>query len=180
MPPDETSDAASSASHGEYDALQGSRALPGRKTVVVMVLFAAAMVGTLFLYWELYTRPFRPLQAAIAAEFPGSSPRAIGGKPKSHLEKSPSILRVIVRIAWDPRADEPRARAMANRLVEIAGLHLSISDYQRTEIVLMHRRPEQWTVSWWCEAPQEAYPLAVEGPLPETITIRVVEGVEGS
>ncbi|MFV0445379.1 MAG: hypothetical protein ACK5Q5_17515 [Planctomycetaceae bacterium] len=164
----------------EYNALAGVRQVQGRKIVLAMLLFGCGMIGTLYLYWELYTRPFRPLQAAIAAEFPGSSPRAIGGKPKSHLPGSPSILRLIVRIDWDPRPNDSQARMTANRLTEIAGQHLQLSEYEQMEIVLMHRRPEQWTISWWCEAPVDLFPIPETGPLPESVKTKVTEGVEGS
>lgn len=148
--------------------------------VAGMVLFGVTMIGLLYLYWELYTRPFRPLQAALAIEFPGSSPRVVGGKPKSHLPQSPAILRVIIRVPWNPREQESRARETANELTVICGQHVELTDYDRMEIVLMHRRPEQWTISWWCEAPVSVFPLPAEGALPADVKLRVVEGVEGS
>jgi hypothetical protein len=164
----------------DLNALADTRTLPGRKVVYGMFAFAVTMIGVLFLYWELYTRPFRPLQAAIAAEFPDSSPRAIGGKPKSHLPNSPAILRLIVRIDWDPREDERRAREMANRLAVIAGETLTLSDYERLEVFLMHRRPEQATITWSLDAPLKALPLPLDGAAPEGAKLKVTEGVEGS
>jgi hypothetical protein len=44
----------------------------------------------------------------------------------------------------------------------------------------MHRRPERWSVTWWCDAPVAAFPLPVEGPLSEAVTIKATEGIEGS
>lgn len=164
----------------DLNALDGVRTVPGRKVVAGMFAFAVAMIGLLFLYWELYTRPFRPLQAAIAAEFPGSSPRAVGGKPKSHLPASPAILRLIVRIDWDPRDDDRRARDMTNRLAVIAGETTSLADYERLQIFLMHRRPEQLTITWSLDVPLSDLPLATDGALPESAKFRVTEGVEGS
>ena len=174
-----TSDTAAD-DEGELDALAGIRVVPGRKIVAGMVLFAAGMIGLLFLYWEMYTRPFRPLQAAIAAEFPGSSPRAIGGKPKSHREQSPAILRLIVRVDWDPRDNETRARKTANRLFAISAKHVGSSEYERLEVFLMHRRPEEWTITWSLDSPLEALPIPLDGAVPEEARIEVVEGVEGS
>lgn len=164
----------------ELNALAGVRTVPGRIVVVAMFAFAASIIGLLFVYWELYTRPFRPLQTVIAAEFPGSSPRAVGGKPKSHLPGSPAILRLIVRIDWDPRADQRRARSMANRLADISRAHVAVSDYERLEVYLMHRRAEQSTITWSLDAPLTALPIAVDGDLPAAVRIKVAEGVEGS
>jgi hypothetical protein len=42
----------------------------GRHVVIGMFLFGITMVAAMWLYWELYTRPFRALQNAIHAEFP--------------------------------------------------------------------------------------------------------------
>lgn len=164
----------------EWDALSGNRVLSGRSVVLGMVAFALVMVAAMFTYWELYTRPFRPLQAAIAAKFKGSSPRAIGGRPKSHRPDSPAILRIIVRIEWDPRDHEADARNMANALVDIARRTVKLEDYDRLEIHLMHRRPEQWTITWSVDAPRESFPLAVSGSPGDDVRIRIAEGVEGT
>lgn len=164
----------------EWNALAGNRVLPGRPVVLVMAAFALLMVAAMFTYWELYTRPFRPLQAAIAAEFKGSSPRAIGGRHKSHRPDSPAILRIIVRIPWDPRDHEADARRMANALVDIARRTVPLEEYDRLEIHLMHRRPEQWTITWSVDAPRQSFPLAAAGPVGDDVKIRIATGVEGT
>jgi hypothetical protein len=171
---------AETPSADEWNALAGNRVLPGRSVVLGMVGFALLMVAAMFTYWELYTRPFRPLQAAIAAEFKGSSPRAIGGRHKSHRPDSPAILRIIVRIDWDPRDHEIDARGMANALVDIARRTVPLEEYDRLEIHLMHRRPEQWTITWSVDAPRERFPLPVSGPLADDVRVRIAEGVEGT
>lgn len=130
----------------EYQERRG--AWTGRQVVVGMVLFGAAMVAGLWLYWELYTRPFRALQNAIALEFPGSSPRAIGGKEKSHRADSPATLRIIVRVDFDPNADPPRAEQIAQRLAGLAKAHHDVSQYALLEIHLEQRVPEQETRHW--------------------------------
>lgn len=68
----------------------------------MLFVYAGLMVGTMYLYWELYTRPFRPLQEAINAQYPNSMPRVIGGKHKSHREGSKPTLRVVVTVDFDP------------------------------------------------------------------------------
>lgn len=68
----------------------------------MLFVYAGLMVGAMYLYWELYTRPFRPLQEAINAQYPNSMPRVIGGKHKSHREGSKPTLRVVVTVDFDP------------------------------------------------------------------------------
>jgi hypothetical protein len=120
----------------------------GRHVVLGMLLFGVAMVAALWLYWELYTRPFRPLQNAINAEFPRSSPRAIGGKEKSHRSDSPATLRIIVRVDFDPNADTPRSESMADRLTALARAHHDITQYDQLDIHLEHNVPEHGVRHW--------------------------------
>ncbi|MFO1095670.1 MAG: hypothetical protein U0992_20550 [Planctomycetaceae bacterium] len=123
-----------------------------------MLLFGLTMVAGLWLYWELYTRPFRELQTAINAEFPGSSPRAIGGREKSHRADSPATLRIIVRVEFDPNADAPKSEAMAERLVALAKAHHDVTQYDRVEVHLEQRVPEAATRHW-----SESRPVAEWG-----------------
>lgn len=145
-----------------------------------MVLFGLLMTGAMFLYWELYTAPFRPLQTAIAKAFPDSSPQAVGGRYKSHRPNTPAILRMIVRVKWDPRENDVQARKMVNDLEAIARQTVDRTAYDELEIVLMHRRPEKWSISWMVEGPWSDFPLPTTGPLPEKVKVSVLEGVEGS
>lgn len=125
----------------------------GRHVVIGMFAFGIVMVASLWLYWELYTRPFRALQNAIHAEFPNSSPRVIGGKPKSHRADSPETLRIISRVYFDPETDEPRAEAMAARLAALAADHHDLTKYQLLEIHLEQRVPEGETRHWSISRP---------------------------
>lgn len=124
------------------------RSWTGRQVVLGMFVFGVAMVAGLWLYWELYTRPYRVLQAAIAAEFPGSSPRAIGGKEKSHRADSPATLRLIVRVDFDPNAERARAERIAQRLAGLAKANHDVTQYALLDIHLEQRVPEQETRHW--------------------------------
>jgi hypothetical protein len=118
----------------------------GRHVVLGMLGFGVLMVFSLWLYWEMYTRPFRPLQTAINAEFPGSSPRVVGGRHKSHRDGSPPLLRIIIRVDFDPKtADEQVLQQHVNRLHALAEQHLDLSPYEVLEIHLIQRVPEQET-----------------------------------
>ena len=135
----------------EADSQNLPGTVSGRYVVIGMFLFGFAMVGALWLYWEMYTSPYRDLQNAINAEFPGSSPRAIGGKARSHEEGSPSILRIVIQVDYDPNTDEARSHDIAARLAELAQEHHDVTQYELLEIHLVERVPEdssrQWSVS---------------------------------
>ena len=114
--------------------------------VLAMFAFGIAMTGALFAYWEAYTRPFRPLQSAINAEFPGSSPRVIGGEHKSHKHEHPPTLRIVLRVDFDPNtASEEQVEPYTSRLRALAAEHLDLSHYEQLEIHLVHRVPEAET-----------------------------------
>jgi hypothetical protein len=123
----------------------------GRWTVVGMLAFGLLMVSALWVYWELYTRPFRSLQVAIAKQYPHSSPRVIGGRPKSHLPDSPSILRVIVSIPveeFNPEEDVARSERRAAELARLTAKLQDLSPYDELEIHLVQRLPEQASRHW--------------------------------
>ncbi len=125
----------------------------GRYVVFGMFAFALLMVGALWLYWEMYTRPYRDLQNAIAAEFPGSSPRAVGGRHRSHETGSPKILRVIIWVDADPNADERASTDIARRLAALAREHHDVTQYDLLEVVLMQRVPEAESPRWTLTRP---------------------------
>lgn len=138
------------------DAAGEFRSLRGRTVVLGMIGFGVVMVFSMWLYWEMYTRPFRPLQTAINAEFPGSSPRVVGGRHKSHREGSAPLLRIVVRVEFDPNtADEPVLQQYVDRLHALAREHLDLSQYEMLEIHLYQRVPEDETRRRKFEIPLE-------------------------
>ena len=111
-----------------------------------MLVFGVVMVAAMGLYWELYTRPFRPLQEAIHAEFPGSSPRVIGGRHKSHKEGSARLLRIVIQVEFDPNdADAATVDHHVRRLRTLAAQQADLSGYEEMEIHLVQRVPERKT-----------------------------------
>lgn len=122
------------------------RTLGGRSVVLGMLGFGVLMVAAMWLYWEAYTRPFRPLQNAINAEYPGSSPRVIGGRHKSHKEGSPNLLRIVIYVDFDPEtAEQSTLDEYVERLHTLAAEHLDLSGYDQLEIHLAQRLPEEKT-----------------------------------
>jgi len=125
--------------------------IPGSKVVFAMFAFAISIIVALFAYWHFYTRPFREVQVAIAAAYPGSLPQVVGGKHKSHQANARAELRIVVRVPSDPRTDEAASETTARRLVGIAREHHDLSRYEQLEVILVHRVPEgdpqHWSMS---------------------------------
>jgi hypothetical protein len=138
----------------------------GTWMVIIMFLFAMSMIALMYLYWEMHTRPFRPLQIAINARYPNSMPRVIGGKHKSHQPDSKPTLRIVIAVDFDPTdglprppgtnpEDEdrltltdtmqvdPRVEDAYKTLLELANENTDLNEYQVVEIFLEHRRPEK-------------------------------------
>lgn len=132
----------------------------GRWTVVGMFLFALMMIGMLFLYWELYTAPFRDLQYAIAESFPDSSPRVVGGQHKSHKEGTPKILRVVIYVPdkeFDPEVDLEKSDLLAFEIVRMAFEHQNVDEYDQVDIVLLQKVPESGRKRWSVSKPVQEW-----------------------
>ncbi len=126
------------------------RTLSGRWMVAGMFAFATAATCTLFVYWKLHVGPFLPLQQAIAAEFKGSAPRVEGGQRKMH-KNTPRILRVTMKVRFDPLADEPHARAFADRVDAFIRDHHDVSPYDVVELHFYWPDPEKTIHEWSTE-----------------------------
>lgn len=119
-----------------------ARELPGRWVVVGMFAFGLIATSGLWAYWYLHTAPFRPLQLAIAESIPGSNPRVEGGQRKIH-KQTPRILRITVRVEFDPQKDEGRAKEVGAQLEALARKHQDLSHYDLLEMYIFHRIPEE-------------------------------------
>ncbi|QDU38143.1 hypothetical protein Mal4_24660 [Maioricimonas rarisocia] len=133
------------------------KTISGRWVVLGMLLFGILMTGSLAVYWELYTRPFRPAQEAIEATFPGSQPRVVGGRYKSHKDGNPEVLRVVTRVDFDPSADEERSRERAAQLYEIVAANVDLDEYAVLEIHLYQLLPEDELRRWALKQPLEEW-----------------------
>ena len=119
-----------------------ARELSGRKVVFAMFLFGAATTAGFWLYWYFYNAPFRLLQEAILAEFPDSAPRVEGGQRKMR-QHAPIILRITLKVEFDPNADVARAEAVAKRLEETVRRHQDLAGYDKLEMYLFQKIPER-------------------------------------
>jgi len=148
--------------------------------VLIMFAFAFAMIGLMYLYWELHTRPFRPLQIAINARYPNSMPRVIGGKHKSHQPGSKTTLRIVIAVDFDPTEGiprpegtkpededrltvtdamvlDPRVEQAYASLLQLAKDTTDLTPYELIEIFLEHRRPEKRSRTLFATRSQEEW-----------------------
>lgn len=130
-----------------------------------MFAFAMTATGLLYLYWKLHIAPFLPLQKAIAASFKGSRPRVEGGQRKIH-KNTPRILRVTMKIDFDPKKDEPQAIAFANRVIRFVREREDLSNWDVLEVHFYWPEPEkklhEWKYEWQVPSGETPDPDPVE------------------
>lgn len=118
----------------------------GNKVVYAMFTMAIVATSLLWVYWDLHLQPFMPLQEALAAEFEKSSPRVDGGQRKSH-KGTPNVLRVVMRVPFDPNSSEPETQTMIEQRIdgtlELAKRYSNFEAYQLLEVHLFHEKKEQ-------------------------------------
>src|SRR3990172_5506244 len=73
----------SMSGHGDTNDDEAGRH-SGRWVVIAMFAFAALVVGSMWVYIDRHTAPFRPLRQALAREFENSAPNVEGGQTKMH------------------------------------------------------------------------------------------------
>jgi hypothetical protein len=128
------------------DAVAKPRELSGTAVVIGLFLLGLVAVVVMFVYWDLHTRPFRPLTEAVGREFQNSLPKVEGGRHKG----GPMTLRISLRVPFTPNAMSPDAHRVVNRLVELARQHAPLEQYEVFEVHLVELRPE-------AEAVQQAF-----------------------
>ncbi len=116
----------------------------GTWIVIAMFAFGTILTTTLFIYWEMHTAPYRPLQQAIVAEFPKSKPRVEGGQRKSHKD-SPMTLRVVMSVLFDPNEEKNglKVNSTIDKVQELADQHHDLSGFDMLHVHLYHTPPEQ-------------------------------------
>jgi hypothetical protein len=120
-----------------------------------MLLFGVGLTAANWVYWKLHVAPFLPLQKLLAAEYEGSRPRVEGGQRKMH-KRTPKVLRVTMKIAFDPSTEDGKRRVdKFSREVAafIAREYAELDEYEILELNLYWPRPE--TESKPLEVPRE-------------------------
>ncbi len=116
--------------------------MAGKPVVLGMFLFAMIVSLTLWGYWKLHTEPFRGLTDKLAESFPGSNPRVEGGKHGMH-KKTPSILRIVMRVPYNPNLDDQKYKSQLGRILEIASQSGMLEPYDVCEVHLFYQPAEQ-------------------------------------
>ena len=115
----------------------------GRWVVLAMFAFGTLATGGIWVYWKLHLAPFMPLQKALAAEFEKSSPRVDGGWSQSNDKQAPPLLRVVLRVPYEPEVGDVRVRQAIDHVVALTREHIDLSAYDTLEIYLVHYAPEK-------------------------------------
>lgn len=129
---------------------QSVKTLSGRKVVVGMFLFAAVFIAVLWTYTWYHRVPFAGLQSALAERFPGSTPKVEGGQRKIHQD-TPKILRIILKVDFNPRLDEERTEQFAGEVIEFTRRNYDVGAYEILEIHLFQLQPEREIIRWSTE-----------------------------
>ncbi len=105
-----------------------------------MVAFGLLLTATLYAYWSFHTAPFRPLAESLGRRFPGSAPRVDGGKPR--LDRpGDMVLRVVMKVGFDPNADDARAEAFADEVRAFIAGRRSLAGFDVLELHLFSTTP---------------------------------------
>lgn len=120
-----------------------SGAVAGPAVVALMVAFGAIATASLWVYWYYHSAPFVPLQRAISAEFPRSSPRVDAGQRKIH-KGTPAEIWIIMRVEFDLESGDEEPQAAADRVKELVNEHLNKGQYDTLHVRLYRGKPEQY------------------------------------
>jgi hypothetical protein len=127
---------------GRQTAVRPARRISGSGIVIGMLAFGLATTACMWTYWTLHTGPFRPLQDAIAAAFPHSSPRVEGGQHKMH-KGTPLVLRIVMRVDFDPVTQTAHGEEVVDSVEKIASQHVDLAAYDELDVFLFQGVPEQ-------------------------------------
>jgi hypothetical protein len=116
-----------------------TRTVSGRTVVISLFVFGILTTTGMWMYWQLYLKPFYPLQRALADEFTKSYPRVEGG----HHRHSPWTLRIVLQVPFKPTEGDPQVKKMASRVLELARTHHDLSRYEVVELYLLQPDPER-------------------------------------
>jgi hypothetical protein len=114
------------------------RGIPGHWVVISMFIVGACATALIFIYWEMHTRPFRPLTEAIGREFRHSLPKVEGGRHK----QSPLTLRIAMRVPFKPVKGVEETDTVVQRIIDLAKTHADVNKYEVLEVYLIQRVPE--------------------------------------
>jgi hypothetical protein len=115
------------------------RRISGWIVVIGMLLTGAAATAVMFVYWDLHTKPFRPLTEAIGRTYKHSLPKVEGGRHK----RGPMTLRVALRVPFSPEVDQASADAALDTICRLIREHQDLAGYDRVQIHFFQMVPEE-------------------------------------
>ena len=115
------------------------KTISGRWVVIGLLTFGVLTTGSLWLYSKMALTPFLPLRKALDEEFPKSHARVEGGRPKG----KPPLLRIVMQVEFTPTEDDERLEQIFERVVALARMHVSLSEFEDFELHLVHYVPEK-------------------------------------
>ncbi len=96
--------------------LSNTRRSPrGRWLVVGLLLFGSLATASISLYWSVRLGPYAPYRRALKTAFPDGTPIVEGG----NLPGEPRLLRVVLKVAFSPTAEDERVLETANQVHHI-------------------------------------------------------------
>jgi hypothetical protein len=112
----------------------------GKAVVIGMLSLGIFTTSLLFIYFELHTRPFRPMREAIGREFRHSRPNVEGGQLKG---RGPTILRISMSVPFDPYVEDQETTKRIQRVLAIARQYQNLAAYDQVQINLIYFVPER-------------------------------------
>jgi len=137
--------------------------ISGKWVVLALFMFGLMGTGLVCTYWKVTRAPFFELQKALAKEFPKSTPRVDGGKPKV----GPMTLSVVLHLDFPPDRQDPNVALTLRRVLELAAKHQDLTPYTLFEVYLIQKRPEQTLVRLKATFQASAIAAMKPGELPD-------------
>lgn len=112
--------------------------MSGKAVVIGLALLGILSTWVMFTYWELHTRPFRPLREALGRTFKYSLPQVDGGRRKG----GPETLRIVLRVPFTPLETSVETQQFLHAVADVTRKHINLDQYERFELHLIQMRPE--------------------------------------
>jgi len=116
-----------------------AREISGTKVVISLLMLGLLATSVIYIYWDLHTRPFRPLTEAIGRTFKYSLPKVEGGRHR----KNPAILRIALRVPFPPGVDEKQTEETLRTLFGLIRQHQDLTGFEKVQIHLIQIIPEE-------------------------------------
>ena len=107
--------------------------------VLGLLVFGMLATGGISTYWKVRLGPFAPYRRALKTAFPDGAPVVEGGS----LPGRPHVLRIVLKVAFSPTADDERVVTTADQVQSIASELDAAGHYDTLLLYLVRPRPEK-------------------------------------